>query len=149
MSDTVRQTIADRLLEMLQGISKENGYSEDYPYIDEWRLTGLEHAEKPAIVLIDPEQSVAATDMIKTDWLLNITISIIARGDESQSGLRNYAADIYKCIGADPGLGDIGVDIVPRGDTLQLSQEDDVYGDIDIRFEIAYSTKTWDLTCLL
>lgn len=145
MADTIRQLIIDNLITRLQEISIDNGYSADYGYIGEHRLTPLSDNEYPAIVLIDEGQDVAVYDQSKTDYLLHITISTLCNGEESPSQIRNYVADIYKALAADLGCGGYALEIIPVSDVPYYIQEDNVYASLEIKFNIIYSIRSWQL----
>jgi len=147
--NTVRQRVCDNLLKRLQAISMLNGYSQDYNYIGEWKKGGLWQDEAPAIVFQDPKDDIKSFNRDKTDWVLHITISIFTKGDSTLTDLRNYITDIYNCVGRDPLMDGLITEMEPTGDSMQNEQDDTVYGDIDIYFDIFYSTKSWDLTKLV
>lgn len=145
MSDTIRQSICSNILTRLQAISKAAGYSIDYPVIKEWKLSATMPEELPAITLRDESCDVVRYDRDNTAWLLHLTVIISAKGEETQEDLRNYINDVYKCIGADITCGEYG-EIEPEGDSMNLEQDDDVYGEIEIKFVVKFETKSWDLT---
>lgn len=146
MADTIRQLIMSNLVTRFKNISLATGYSADYGYIDEWRLTPLSVEEYPAIILVDSGQDKIEHDRLKTDWWLNLTVSIFAKGDESPEQLRNYQADVHKCLAVDLTCGGNAGDIEPVDDVTNFLQKDDVYGNIDMHFRIFYSHNAWDLT---
>jgi len=145
VSDTIRQSICAERLAKLLTISKSAGYSIDYPTIEEWKLTANPPANLPAIELRDESCDVEKYDRDNTAWRLHLTVIISARGDETQEDLRNYVNDVYKCFGTDIFCGGYG-EIIPEGDNMTLQQEEDVYGDIEIKFSVKFETKSWDLT---
>jgi hypothetical protein len=54
--------------------------------------------------------------------------------------------DVYKCLGTDITCGGVADAIIPKGDTIDLLQKDNVYGAIEIKFEIQYQTSSFDQT---
>ena len=145
MSDTIRQKICSDRITRLKAIEKSGGYSIDYLSIEEWKLTPDMPEELPAITLRDDSCEVVTYDRDHAMWRLHLTVIITARGDESQEDLRNYVNDIYVCIGSDKTCGGYG-EIIPEGDEMVLQQEDNVYGDIEIKFHVLFETRAWDLT---
>jgi len=158
MAKSIRQQIVEYIIDKLKLISKTNGYSQDYATISEWKLSALAKLDLPAILLIDDSQDVTGYhENSMTDFTLHLVLSVFVKDNVSlneQTGtkvyetpelLRNYIADVYKCLGSDITCGGLAFDIQPQGDNMNLIQKNSVYGDIDLKFDVIYSTKSWDL----
>ena len=145
---TVRQNIITNILSRLDDISTSTGYNRDYAYTGEWLLNVSESEFEdytPAIVLIDDAQEVVRYDRAKTDFVLHITLAVWGSGADSQQDLRESIADIYTCLGSDTSCGGYVDDLTPVSDSINLIQKDDVYGSAEVKFDLTYSTKSWDL----
>lgn len=142
---TIRQSICDNILARLKTISKSNGYYNDYKLVDEWKLSALKKEAYPAILLVDDTNIVTAYDRLKTDFNLRITVAILCQSEDAPSDLRKYIADVYQCIGVDITCDGLCFDIEPLGDVMNLQQQENVYGDVELKFNVIHNCKSWDL----
>lgn len=146
--DTIREKIIANLLGRIALIDKSTGYNRDYTYTGEWVLN-ISETEiddyAPAIILIDDSQDVVGMDRAKTEFVLHLTVAIWGAGKDSQQDLRKSIADVYKCIGEDETCGGNVDNVVPISDTINLVQKDDIYGDAEVKFDLHYACRTWDL----
>jgi hypothetical protein len=146
MADTVRQLIAENIMTRLGAISITNGYSTDYGLVAEWKLTALEESDYPALVFLDDSNTVVDNIPSVISNIVHCRICIYARGTETPSQLRNMIQDVYKCLGADIWCGGYADDLKILDDNFAMAQKDNVYGSIDIRFDVYYDCRAYDLT---
>ena len=146
--DTIREKIMANILGRIALIATSTGYNRDYEYTGEWVLNISEDEiddYSPGIFLVDDSQEVVGIDRAKTEFVLHLTVAIWGAGQDSQQNIRKSIADVYKCIGEDVTCGGYADDVVPISDTINLVQKDDIYGDAEVKFDIFYACRTWDL----
>lgn len=146
MSDTVRQLICADRLNALKGISIANSYSTDFALVDEWRLTPLEAADLPAIIMRDGDDKTQNFNEVITDRVLTLTVGIFVRGDETPKQLRNMIKDVIKAFGVDRSCGGYCDRLIPVSDSIIMEQRQDAFGDIELIFNAYYSVESWDAT---
>lgn len=148
MADTVRHSIMDNLLTRFQAISEANGYANDYNYIGEWRLYPLDaENELPAIVIADGEAVVANPENeVMSDYEMEFTVSFFVASSTAAATMRSMIQDAYACIKADPTCGGYAEDVKPVSETISMQMKDNVYGDIDVKFKVLFTTGYFDPT---
>jgi hypothetical protein len=146
----VRQQICDNLVTRLKAINMMNGYYSDYATIDEWRLTGFDSSELPAIDFQDQKEIVRSFDFDSIiNWSLMVSIILFVKDNDVAEKLRNRIFDVFKCVFSDRSCGGYATNIVPVSNEIFTSQAENVYGDIEIIFEVQYSTRADDLSACI
>jgi len=149
MSDTVRQSILENLIARLKLMTIANGYSVDYPVVDEWRMKALEEDDLPAVIIEDPRDQVKQTAPKVLDHELTVNIYIVVTQSTAPEKLRNYIQDLYVCLGADRTCNNYAEDITPIDDEIELQVEGVTWGIVRTTWAITYQTQAWDLTATL
>ncbi len=148
---SIRQDIVDYILNELDELKTSTGeYSRTYKYVGEW-LLGITNDElddyNPSIILLDENQDVIYNRQMEvTDFILHLRICVWSMGKVGQKTLRDSISDIYRCIGKHPDCEGLITNIVPIGDGIGLTQESKVIGDAEVKIDVYYTTKAWDLT---
>ena len=150
MSDTIRQQIIDNLVGRLSQMSIANGYSVDYATAKEWPLEPLETVDLPCVSIYDTENNVSEPFLHRsfTAYVLSVVIAINVMDGvvTSTKQLRNNIHDVYMCIGKDLSCGGFADMVRPKGDVIDLLQKENVYGAIEIKFDIEYQVTSFDQT---
>jgi hypothetical protein len=146
MSDTIRHSIMDNLKAQFVAQNAASGLSVVYAVVDEWRLHPLEATDLPAIVLLDTVANVTRTDDVITDYDMEMAVAFYAKGNETAGQLRNMILDAYRVVGIDRTLGGYAEDVLPLSETISMQSKDNVYGDVEVKFNVRFATGAYDPT---
>lgn len=92
-----RQQVIDALKTELLNISTANGFYTDMQTVDDWRQTGFEKTELPALNIRDVEDRTGENDETEHDLTVDIG-GITAPGSDSPAQVRELLADILKAV---------------------------------------------------
>lgn len=146
MTDPVRQSIIDNLVDRFEAIETSTGYSTSYKLVEDWRMKTLVSGDLPAIIIQDQSEVVKQIIATRADMFLTVDIYVVVAASTAPEDLRKYIADIYKCVGDDRTCGGYCEDMLPVSNEIDLDLEDSVYGVIKTTWQVTYQTGAWDLT---
>lgn len=140
MSDSLRQRIVDAFLTRLRTIRTMNGYQTEVgASVHEWRVTGFELDELPALNLRDTED-VAALSVAEDVHALKIEVEAYVAGTTAPATLRQILADLIQAIGTDPTFGGLAQDTNVTAEAIDVRQEEKRIAAVQVSFEVQFTT---------
>ena len=140
---TKRETILNAVVTALAGTSNVS------TRIYRSRVTAVTRDETPALLITwDSDTPVQTTSLATLDWSLDITISIISRGDIPDKVADPVIESVHSKIMADLTLGGYATDIIPALTSNEAVDSDQPAGIVNLNYQIKYRTSNTNLATL-
>ena len=113
------------------------------------RVTAFTRDETPSLLITwDNDSPVQTTSLATLDWSLDITISIISRGDIPDKVADPVIESVHSKIMADLTLGGYATDIIPASTSNEAVDSDQPAGIVNLNYQIKYRTSNTNLATL-
>lgn len=137
-----RQKIITALDTQLKRISVANGFQTALgSSVEEWRVLPWEESDLPALSYRDTGAELVESDNFYAKKKLNLEVSITVSGSTTLVNIRKTIGDVLEALDYDRTLGGYAYMIEYDGDTIEINHEDNIFGEVVMRFGIYYRTK--------
>lgn len=142
----LREQILQQLVNQLEGITTAgDAYWTDLgQHVYLWKAVKFQSAELPALNIRDKSDAIATEAMDgpanEAQHELTVEIDVACKSGVTDAVVRQMITDVYAAIGTDPTFGGNAVDTDPKGDEMQMDQEEDRIGGATITIVIKYLT---------